>query len=266
MFPLNWPQKKQSDADQKSFETLKAEKLSDVPPLKGDELEVVDFAVDQENDVGQQMYSDSNDGILPVVPSPASDVTDSHDEDDYGEEEFGKDDYDESVTGEDRDDPDDPHQQLEEHSRDEPAAAEPEVELEQIVAPPAVRRRRTRQLVKPEHAARAAYNPEQRLLLLDTWRRSGLPAKDFAGLIGISKHTLYKWKQMFERFGPEGLMDKPKGPRKGIQLSEVTKRAILMMKEAHPEWGCQRISDMLQRGPALAASPSAVAKLLHLSG
>ena len=31
---------------------------------------------------------------------------------------------------------------------------------------------------------------EQRLLLLDTWQRSGLPAGDFAPLVGISKHTL----------------------------------------------------------------------------
>ena len=32
-----------------------------------------------------------------------------------------------------------------------------------------------------------------------------------------------------------------------------------MLKEANPTWGCQRISDMLLRGPALPASPSAVA-------
>ena len=40
---------------------------------------------------------------------------------------------------------------------------------------------------------------EQRLLLLDTWRRSGLPAGDFAALVGLSKHTLYAWKHKFER-------------------------------------------------------------------
>ena len=30
----------------------------------------------------------------------------------------------------------------------------------------------------------------QRLLVLDTWKRSGLPARDFAPLVGLSKHTL----------------------------------------------------------------------------
>jgi transposase InsO family protein len=39
-----------------------------------------------------------------------------------------------------------------------------------------------------------------------------------------------------------------------------------MLKEAHPEWGTERISQMLQRGPALPASPGAVAKVLHDAG
>ena len=39
-----------------------------------------------------------------------------------------------------------------------------------------------------------------------------------------------------------------------------------MLKEQHPEWGCQRISDLLARGPALPASASAVARVLHEAG
>jgi len=39
-----------------------------------------------------------------------------------------------------------------------------------------------------------------------------------------------------------------------------------MLKQANPEWGCQRISDMLVRGPALPASASAVAQVLHEAG
>ena len=39
-----------------------------------------------------------------------------------------------------------------------------------------------------------------------------------------------------------------------------------MLKECHPEWGCQRISDSLLRGPALPASASAVARVLHEAG
>src|SRR5207247_2607236 len=65
-----------------------------------------------------------------------------------------------------------------------------------------------RRLVKKE-APVSPLTPEQRLLLLDTWRRSGLPAGDFAGLVGISKHTLYAWKKRFDTEGPGGLIDEP---------------------------------------------------------
>jgi transposase InsO family protein len=107
---------------------------------------------------------------------------------------------------------------------------------------------------------------EQRLLVLDAWRRSGLPSGDFAPLVGISQHTLYAWKRKFDQEGPAGLLDQPRGGPAGSRLPEATKRAIVMLKEAHPEWGCQRIADVLRRGPALAASAHAIARVLHETG
>jgi transposase len=58
-----------------------------------------------------------------------------------------------------------------------------------------------RRLASPDAAA-APLTPEQRLLILDWWRRSGLPAGDFVPLVGVSKRTLYAWKQKFEAHGP----------------------------------------------------------------
>jgi transposase InsO family protein len=127
-------------------------------------------------------------------------------------------------------------------------------------------RSRGRRLVKPEQARTSPLSPTQRLLLLDTWRRSGLPAGDFAALIGLSKHTLYAWKKRFDAEGPGGLMDQPRGGPKGSRLPDLTKRTILLLKAEHPEWGCQRISDLLVRGPALPACPTAVARVLHEAG
>jgi len=154
---------------------------------------------------------------------------------------------------------------------DLPAAGEAEGEQEatEDFDPSRLRllgRRRGRRLVKPEAKPAPALTAEQRLLLLDTWQRSGLPAGDFAALIGMSKHTLYLWKKKFDTQGPAGLMDRPKGGPRGSRLPELTKRTILMLTQANPEWGCQRISDMLVRGPALPASPSAVAQVLHEAG
>ena len=107
---------------------------------------------------------------------------------------------------------------------------------------------------------------EQRLLLLDTWQRSGLPASDFAALVGLTKHTLYGWKKKFDTEGPAGLLARPRGAPRGMRLPELTRRTILMLKQTNPEWGCQRISDMLVRGPALPASASAVAQVLKDAG
>jgi transposase len=102
--------------------------------------------------------------------------------------------------------------------------------------------------------------------VLDSWLRSRLPAGDFAPLVGISKHTLYAWKKKFDQQGPAGLEDKPHGGPSGSRLPEVTRRAILMLKEANPAWGVEKISALLQRGPALPASPQAVARVLHEAG
>src|SRR5437588_6020148 len=131
----------------------------------------------------------------------------------------------------------------------------------------AARGRRGRRLIKPD--AQRQHTPltaAQRLWLLDTWKRSELPAADFAALVGLSKHTLYAWKKAFDTEGPAGLMERPRGAPRGSRLPELTRRTILMLKQANPEWGCQRISDMLLRGPALPASAATVAQALHEAG
>ena len=133
------------------------------------------------------------------------------------------------------------------------------------------RGRRRRLLSKPDpelpqRVAPETLSPSQRLLLLDTWQRSGLPASDFAVMVGLSKHTLYAWKRKFEEEGPSGLVDRPRGGPTGSKLPELTRRTILMIKQSNPDWGCQRISDMLVRGPALPASPGAVARVLIEAG
>ncbi|HLK02315.1 MAG TPA: DDE-type integrase/transposase/recombinase, partial [Streptosporangiaceae bacterium] len=61
-------------------------------------------------------------------------------------------------------------------------------------------------------------------------------------------------------------MEQKRGAREGSRLPELTKRTILMLKQANPDWGCERISAMLARGPALPASPGAVARVLHEAG
>src|SRR5271168_4435690 len=91
--------------------------------------------------------------------------------------------------------------------------------------------RRGRRLAKKPEEPASPLTAEQRLLVLDAWQRSGLPARDFAPLVGMSRHTLYAWKKKFESEGPAGLMNKPRGGPPGSRLPDLTKRTILMLKQ-----------------------------------
>jgi transposase InsO family protein len=146
----------------------------------------------------------------------------------------------------------------------EEAVAEEPLTVPRLVAGLGKGKKRGYHKAEPEQKM----SPEQRLLLLDTWMRSGLPAGDFAAMLGgaISKHTLYGWKKRFEAMGPAGLSDQPRGVKISNRLPEVTRRAILMLKQQNDSWGCQRISDMLVRSPGVPASPRAVARVLVEAG
>src|SRR5438105_351941 len=152
------------------------------------------------------------------------------------------------------------------HGSSNPAEDEALAQLPAHLPPLSLGRGGGRRLVKKQDAKAAPLTPQQRLLLLDTWQRSGLPAGDFAAMVGLSKHTLYAWKKKFDTERPAVLMHHPRTRAGGRQLSDLTRRTILMLKQSHPDWGCQRISDVLWRGPSLSASASAVAGVLHEAG
>src|SRR5207247_4036813 len=47
---------------------------------------------------------------------------------------------------------------------------------------------------------------------------------------------------------------------------EATRGAIVMMKQQHPDWGCDRLHDMLHRSAGFAASPGAILGALREEG
>jgi transposase InsO family protein len=129
------------------------------------------------------------------------------------------------------------------------------------------RGRRTRRTTRPESGSQGrVLAPEERLLLLDVWLRSKLPAREFGALTGITSSSLYAWKKKFEAEGPAGLLGHKRGSPKGSRLPEPTKRAILMLKGSHPDWGRDRIRDELVRAEGLDASAGAIGKVLEEEG
>ncbi len=149
-------------------------------------------------------------------------------------------------------------------------AAESGAEAGRAPLPPILTGRRKggpfRRVVEAEAESGVALSGEQRLLILDAWARSELTAAEFGRIAGISPHTLYAWRKRFEELGPAGLDEKRRGAPQGSRVAEATKRAILMMKGQHEEWGCERIHDMLMRSEGFAASAGAVARVLREAG
>ncbi len=144
------------------------------------------------------------------------------------------------------------------------AGAEPPVRVVRLTSGRGGTRRRVR--AGEGAGAPRVRTPRERLLLLDTWMRSRLPATEFASLTGMSSHTLYEWKRRFEAQGAAGLCDGRRGGPAGSRLPEPTRRAILMMREAHPEWGQDRIADALHRFEGYAVSPGAIGRVLEEAG
>jgi transposase len=129
------------------------------------------------------------------------------------------------------------------------------------------KRQKGRRLVKKEAEPPRRLTPIQKLLALDVWNRSGLAAEDFAPLLGVSRHTLYVCKRDFKRHHPQGLAEKKRKKRgKKKKVDEVTKRAILMLKEVDPDYGCLRISQELLRAQGLSASEEQVRQVLWKGG
>ena len=115
----------------------------------------------------------------------------------------------------------------------------------------------------PQHS----FTPGQRMLILDIWDRSELSAREIAPLVGLCAHTLYEWKKRFDQNGPAGLADRPRGkPALGSRLPEPTQRAIQLLKRKHPDWGVDRIQDVLMRGEGFTASTGAIQRVLVEAG
>jgi transposase InsO family protein len=156
-----------------------------------------------------------------------------------------------------------------EEARTEPPAASPEDDVDFTGETPdraQVVRRRKSPIRQPAEEESRSFTGEAKLLILDVWEKSGLTALDFSTLVDISAHTLYCWRKKMEDEGPEGLFPRVRGPEPGSKVDAATRRAIVMLRKAHPEYGCQRISDILYRGPGLGVSPTTVARVLEEEG
>ena len=70
-------------------------------------------------------------------------------------------------------------------------------------------------LQSPKGSTVSSMTAMDRLLILETWSRSGLSAGDFSRIDRVSEQQLRGWKRRFEKDGPAGLGDATSGAPKG---------------------------------------------------
>ncbi len=83
----------------------------------------------------------------------------------------------------------------------------------------------------------------QRRLLFETWEQTG-DIVSACSTVHLSRGTFYYWKSWFEQEGYEGLENTGShAPHHPAQ----TAPEVVALKEAHREWGKQRIADELMK-------------------
>jgi len=108
----------------------------------------------------------------------------------------------------------------------------------------------------------------QRKLLFQVWEETQDVA-EACRQARASESTFYYWKPRFEAGGYEGLREaKQPGPAPGIRIATEIQGKVVAMKEAHPEWGKQRIADELAKRNSWVALVSAntVRRILREKG
>jgi transposase len=84
---------------------------------------------------------------------------------------------------------------------------------------------------------------------------------------GITARTGYKWRERFERWGKEGMVEESRRPRSSpAALGEREVCEIVRLKEAHRRWGPRKIRELYLRLHGEAASESSFKRVLERGG
>lgn len=83
--------------------------------------------------------------------------------------------------------------------------------------------------------------------------------------LGISRTLFYRWRQRFERYGPDGLHPRRRHARRGrpAQVPPHLERLVVGVALAWPTWGCGRLAAHLAHQGLARLSPSTVQRILR---
>lgn len=95
----------------------------------------------------------------------------------------------------------------------------------------------------------------------------GLSIAALARRFGVSRKTVYKWRERYRRQGDAGLADRSRRPH-GCphRTPERVERAVLDLRARHPRWGGRKLHHRLKRMGMDAPAPSTITRILREHG
>jgi transposase len=111
------------------------------------------------------------------------------------------------------------------------------------------------------------YPPELRLRVVREVLDGQMSRAGALRVFGVAVTTIAGWLQRYREKGAEGLKAERRGPSPRTQPGSAVKRELVTaMRREHPQFGTQRVSDMLRRFEGLGVSQTEVRRILHEAG
>ena len=109
------------------------------------------------------------------------------------------------------------------------------------------------------------YPPEFRLKAVRLHLEEGFCQSTVCADLHVGKTSLQRWVEQYQLAGEAGLQPAPQNARPPKRPPAIREQ-ILALKQEHPAFGIQRISQWLRRWFLLPASPETVRRHLHAAG
>src|ERR1700719_824686 len=96
----------------------------------------------------------------------------------------------------------------------------------------------------------------------------GSPASEVAIWYGVSRQSVYTWRDKYKAGGIDGLRDASRRPRTSpSRLPAQVEALVCELRRAHPRWGARRIAfEAARRGADPVPSRATVHRVLERNG
>lgn len=122
--------------------------------------------------------------------------------------------------------------------------------------------------MKPKRIPFRETTAQQRKMLYELWESTGSVTLA-CHKAHVGRGTFYYWKPRFDKYGYAGLEAyESRAPKEPRRTAPEVEQKVIAQREAHPEWGKQRLADELAKANNWVplVSPNTVKRILKEAG